>query len=545
MYIWDALYGKIEFSPLVVRCMLSPEIQRLREVRLCNINSLCLTGCSNISRYEHSVGTAYLANENINSCVQENLRLSKQEKEVFVLSALLHDVANGPFGHSYEYIRAKGGFVPERGIDDILSIEGIGANKVIHKFSPIYFGKLKALNRLLSAEQQKSISQIIAGSHPLSELISAQIDLDNIDNVFRMAYHMGLTFRREAPLKLAHSMYMVDGFVHFLKEAEPYLIEWFETRKRVYKFLLLNPQEFAGKYMLTEAMDVLFEYSEQNPVLDRVGRPVSIEWYNTDYELMTTLESLTEVWLPRKELLCNSINTKSIRNIIAISNEIDRKHALQKYLQSLELMTAIKEKGRSGNSNRLQLDDGFIYEVGSDESIVVKDRNMEFLITSTRLYKVITGKQNPSQTVARLMTGDLYDCLSILETDDADRYESFVDYQKRILIEAELEARIRREKGFSAVRIGLHPILDKKKTKRQLSVVFSDNTRTLIGDCSSSKLLIGVFLKNEPYGLSGGTPLSARRRGKLQEIVFEFFNSFFKSGAREISMYDEVNEYGY
>ena len=38
MYIWDALYGKIEFSPLVYKCMLSPEVQRLREVRLCNIN---------------------------------------------------------------------------------------------------------------------------------------------------------------------------------------------------------------------------------------------------------------------------------------------------------------------------------------------------------------------------------------------------------------------------------------------------------------------------------------------------------------------------
>lgn len=47
MYIWDALYGKIEFSPLVYKCMLSPEVQRLREVRLCNINSLCITGSSN------------------------------------------------------------------------------------------------------------------------------------------------------------------------------------------------------------------------------------------------------------------------------------------------------------------------------------------------------------------------------------------------------------------------------------------------------------------------------------------------------------------
>ena len=54
MYIWDALYGKIEFSSLIYKCMLSPEVQRLREVRLCNINSLCITGSSNTNRFEHS-----------------------------------------------------------------------------------------------------------------------------------------------------------------------------------------------------------------------------------------------------------------------------------------------------------------------------------------------------------------------------------------------------------------------------------------------------------------------------------------------------------
>lgn len=56
--IGNALYGKIEFSALVYKCMLSPEVQRLREVRLCNINSLCITGSSNTNRFEHSVGTA-------------------------------------------------------------------------------------------------------------------------------------------------------------------------------------------------------------------------------------------------------------------------------------------------------------------------------------------------------------------------------------------------------------------------------------------------------------------------------------------------------
>ena len=230
MYIWDALYGKIEFSPLVYKCMLSPEVQRLREVRLCNINSLCITGSSNTNRFEHSVGTAYLAAINIEAAVQKHLKLTKKEKETFIIAALLHDVANGPFGHSYEYIMEKKGFIPEQGLGDVLGdvvSTGIGAHKNSSPFETIFFGKLRALTSILNGSQKEEVSQIIAGCHPLSKLISDSIDLDNIDNVFRMAYHMGLDFRKEAPIKLAESMFIENGSVVFLQEAKTYLEEWY------------------------------------------------------------------------------------------------------------------------------------------------------------------------------------------------------------------------------------------------------------------------------------------------------------------------------
>lgn len=114
---------------------------------------------------------------------------------------------------------------------------------------------------------------------------------------------MGLRFAKEAPLRLAQNMYIADGNVRFKREAEPYLNEWLEVRKRVYKFLLLNPQEFAGKYMLTEAMDILFECTSGNKARDKDNKPVFIEWYYTDYELMTELEGLTEVWLTEHFIL--------------------------------------------------------------------------------------------------------------------------------------------------------------------------------------------------------------------------------------------------
>ncbi len=543
MYIWDALYGKIEFSALVYKCMLSPEVQRLREVRLCNINSLCITGSSNTNRFEHSVGTAYLAAINIEAAVQKHLKLTKKEKETFIIAALLHDVANGPFGHSYEYIMEKKGFIPEQGLGDVLGdvvSTGIGAHKNSSPFETIFFGKLRALTSILNGSQKEEVSQIIAGCHPLSKLISDSIDLDNIDNVFRMAYHMGLDFRKEAPIKLAESMFIENGSVVFLQEAKTYLEEWYLVRQRVYKFLLLNPQEFAGKYMLTEAMDILFECISQGKAEGR-----DIKWNYTDYQLMEELDLLKEKWLKRKTLLLENVDAKVMAEIKGEESKEEQRSLLKEYLEGLTLTVSIKEKGKTGESNKLLLSENFSYEIEEDGTATIKNRNMDFEISGSKLYKVVNIRYNTSQIISRLMTGDLYQCLMILETPDVSKYGNFLEYSKRITLEDELEAKIRASKDFSRLSIGLHPILDINKTERQLRVLFKDMADpVVIGNTASKKLLIGVFIKNEPYGLRHAKFSLGSKQNKLIDIVTEYFASYFENGAKVVPLYEEADRYG-
>ena len=542
MYIWDALYGKIEFSPLVYKCMLTPEVQRLREVRLCNINSLCITGSSNTNRFEHSVGTAHLAAVNIEASIQKHLKLSKKERETFVIAALLHDVANGPFGHSYEYIMEKKGFVPEQGLGDVLGdVVSIGTS--VHKntspFETIYFGKVRALNSLLDNSQKEEVSQLIAGHHQLSKLISDSIDLDNIDNVFRMAYHMGLSFRKEAPQRLAESMYLKDGSVVFLQEAKTYLEEWYLVRERVYKFLLLNPQEFSGKYMLTEAMDILFECLSQGK-----ANGLDIRWNYTDYQLMEELNMLKETWLKRKTLLLESNDLLALSSIKYIESKEEQRVLLKRYIEDLSLMVPIKEKGKTGESNKLLLSENYSFEIEENGVITIKNRNMYFEINKNRLYKVVNTRYNTSQIVSRLMTGDLYQCVAIMETQDISKYNSFLEYSKRITLEDELETKIRTNKEFSRLNIGIHPILDVNKTERQLKLQLKDCDAPVIIGESSKKLLIGVFIKNEPFGLKHAKSLSKDKQDKLIGIVTEFFSSYFMDDVKTVPLYQEAEEYG-
>src|SRR6266850_1358743 len=61
--IWDPLYGLLALSPLERKFAFAPEVQRLRQVRLCNIDSLLIPGAAHVSRFEHGMGVLRLANE--------------------------------------------------------------------------------------------------------------------------------------------------------------------------------------------------------------------------------------------------------------------------------------------------------------------------------------------------------------------------------------------------------------------------------------------------------------------------------------------------
>jgi HD superfamily phosphohydrolase len=277
-YIYDPLYGLIYLPNFIWDVISCPELQRLREVRLCNINSLCLTGGANINRYEHSIGTCYLALRCINSWPPLNL-ISEKELRLFVLAALLHDVINAAFGHSVEYIESKEGFDPEKAFEYVsIGEKGQSYQYKQATFEPIFFGMLRELSSKIPEEDLRAIGNTIAGSGRFGALINGVIDLDNIDNVFRLAYHIGLVRSGEVPLKLASSLWTENGKLVVGKEVIPLVEQWHEVRKKLYSLLLLNPEEFSAKCMLSEAIE-LAKMKDVQP----------FSWYYVDYQLLEEL----------------------------------------------------------------------------------------------------------------------------------------------------------------------------------------------------------------------------------------------------------------
>jgi len=513
-YIYDCLYGAISFMPEIYEIINVPELQRLREVRLCNINSLSITGSANTNRYEHSIGTCYLAKVCMEEIERENPFIDGETKINFVRAALLHDIANAPFGHSLEYIIEKEGFNPEEGfrsaIQGINSKNGFSYKDVTHE--NIFFEMPRELAKYLKENEIEDIGQFVRGDGIFGKLLCGIVDLDNIDNVYRMAFHMGIKIDKSIPVKLAKSFKVVGSEILVDESALPLLWDWYYTREKMYKILLLNPDEFSGKCMLTECIDSI------NIVDDKL-----LTWCNTDYEMLQKIANKSTVTFEIKKF--------------------EKEFAYHGVREGSELKAFLADKYNNDFSN------GKIIQTASD-GIKMSLKNitykLEYSDDLVNLYKYVQKKVDVSLVVKRLMCGNLYGCIGIYKTKCVENYEQFLNAESRFGLELEAEEKLIRDIGKKGrVNIAFHPILDRNKTNRKFKIKTIRGEEEEVGE-ASNYLLLGAFIKNNAYATF---KLEAKRMdsdlNQIENVIFSYLKEVTKdTSLKRIELYEESKYIG-
>lgn len=165
-FIRDSVYGDISLNQLEVNVMDQNEFQRLRRIKQLGLISLIYPG-ANHSRFEHSVGTMFLASK-----LAEQLELDSEDKELVRISALLHDIGHGPFSHVSEGVLS---FPHEQLTEHVIKSSSI---------TPILEEKFDI----------KEIIKIIHGEGYLGPIVSGELDVDRMDYLLRDSHYTGVAY---------------------------------------------------------------------------------------------------------------------------------------------------------------------------------------------------------------------------------------------------------------------------------------------------------------------------------------------------------------
>jgi HD superfamily phosphohydrolase len=277
----DCLYGRISFSSNLRKLLYCPELLRLKEIRMSNISFLNFPGFAESSRYEHAIGTGYLALK-----LSEQWKLSQKDMYEFVIAALFHDVATPPFGHVTEAVYRQ---YFEFDHEEVTSwiILGKTSRFIKTPLEPIFAGEGPKLKKLLQSFPEiidpNNICQYVLGKGKFGRMINGSIDLDNIDNVIRSVFHIGLDVDRELPIKIVESFEIDSNFnISFRSENNYLLKKWLTARSQLYAHLLLNTYDLKRECMLS----YVIEKAVQDEVLKQT------DWKMTDTELINFLTTI-------------------------------------------------------------------------------------------------------------------------------------------------------------------------------------------------------------------------------------------------------------
>jgi len=180
-----------------------------------------------------------------------------EERDALVASVILHDIGTPPFGHLMEYhLKELAGWSHEDVIHAILW----GFHAPENRAHQIFAGRSLTVRTVLRRVgiDLGLVQAIINRQHPLSTLLFGSMDFDNLDNVARMAWAIGIHFLPSLPLDLAKALSVTREGVLQLSRAQhgESIKQWAQLRRQVYEVLVFDPPTVAAQAVLSEALGI-------------------------------------------------------------------------------------------------------------------------------------------------------------------------------------------------------------------------------------------------------------------------------------------------
>lgn len=273
--IRDVIHLDIVFDDRFMKIIDTKEFQRLNRIKQLSCEYMVFPTATH-TRMSHSIGTYYVMSkliEHFSALLCElGYEVKKEDKDLALCAALLHDIGHGPFSHTFERIFELQSH--EEWAVDILKSEDTEINKVIrNEFSDNFLIRLtEVISKAYKHQDENGIFFII------STLVSSQIDADRMDYLLRDAYFTSVTtgnydFKR---LIQAFGVEKDDKgeliiFIHqkFIATLEEYILARYYMHKEVYQHSVKRHMEGVLHKIFQRAETLYCKkiYIEANPIL--------------------------------------------------------------------------------------------------------------------------------------------------------------------------------------------------------------------------------------------------------------------------------------
>lgn len=226
-YILDPVYKEYisiyrDFKPLVDNFI----FQRLRFIKQLGVCFFIFPG-GNHTRFEHALGSYYLASLFLNSLEKKGVKIEKEEKLACLLASLFHDLGHGPFSHALEKMFLD------------LSHEKITLRLLSYLNIPQDIKNI--IYRLFTKTYEKEF---------LSSLISSQTDVDRFDYLYRDSYYLGIPYGIIDIQKLIKEVEVEDNKLVWNRKAFYALENYLFARYQMYYLVYFHPKNISLEVLL-------------------------------------------------------------------------------------------------------------------------------------------------------------------------------------------------------------------------------------------------------------------------------------------------------
>jgi HD superfamily phosphohydrolase len=210
--IRDPIHGYIEIAPYIEKLLDTRIVQRLRNVKQLGWTNLVYPG-ANHTRFEHSLGTYYLAS-------RLGSELSEEERREIEIAALLHDIGHGPYSHDSEDIIEE--YTRRRHDDVLFLLESEEIALILDEYGI----------------KPSAISSHIQGKTKIGQIVAGSLDVDRMDYLIRDSYYTGVAYGIVDYEHLLRNIRFYDNnivlYYRGLKSAESLLMSRFLMYPSVY-----------------------------------------------------------------------------------------------------------------------------------------------------------------------------------------------------------------------------------------------------------------------------------------------------------------------